>query len=644
MKKSLLIIILLMTVFFTPSFVFAENDVTSLTVLRDQVNNAISNQTGNYYETDSYSAFYNELTTLGGIATIDNLITDPLALQTDIDQMVIDLERILGYLTTSTTYEEVSLAYFQEKSRNLTGYTERSITLYNDELLRIKTIIDNPISGESIISLLFDDITNVSDLLVMLGNKDSLNATFLEAQGIYNDGSLYLPITYELFLSAYDEIDNTLIASIGFTKQEVVDNLDASQSEVDETERLIQEALNLLILKPDKTSFFELYDSTVDALDLSLYIPNSLVDYFAEIERINDLVGEETTTEEQLAEYIIDFDNAYLILIEKADILELDRLNSQAIIAYYEEKSLYTSSSYLEFKEAVLEYGSYLYINERLADPNILQSEVDSLSLVISDALNLLKTLEDNSDLLVLFQEAVAKVTINYTPVSILLYTEELDRIYEKIISDELDRTLYIQILTDLSLSELLLVDKADISELTELYTNSLGFEAEDYSISSFAYLAIERENTANLLLDENIDQISIDYQYAKLSIAINSLQKPTKLITIYDGDSFNILSYITLGDALVENVVSSNPNAVTIVQNETVFGIRFGESDVTVQLDNGVSETITVLVKANIITSTFALAILVPIVSLGSAAALLFLKPSSVSWVKKIVIFRRKK
>lgn len=630
MKKLGLVIILFM-VFLTPSLVMADADTSNLTILRNQVSDCINIQNASsYYEENSYNAFYTELTSLGGLAAVDAIISDPLALQTTVDQMSSDLERILAYLTTDTTYIAVMNHYYTEKSRVLTTYTVRSIAIYEVELSRIKNLLDDPTTGEAMFATLNNDITASSSLLVLLGDKTELLSTSSQAEAIYLDGDLYLPQSYTLFIEAYDAINGVLSASIGFTKEQVIASGDASVDEVDETLTEINNALNFLVLKPDKTAFIAYYDNLLVSFNEDLYTPDSKVSYLSNIESIYQEALKDETTLEELEEYLADLVNAEDLLVLRADTSTLEELNNQAIIGYYEEKSLYTEESYQLFKTAVLAYGSYLTINAKMNDLNISQAEVDALSAEIQSALDLLELQQDNTDLLETYQERILSDDSIYTPNSVLLYNDELARIAVLIESKNLNETRYNE--TALALDQLsqLLVLKADYSELILLYNTALTYDKEDYSNSSYLYLQQMIDESEAIINNQNIDQTSVNTMVVSLQTAMDELRKPIGLITIHAGEEMNILDYVTMGEASVQGVTSSNSAVLSVDGFGNTHGIKFGESVVTVYLSSGITETIQVLVKENVSTVTLSLAILVPVLASGLAAMTLYFKPEA--------------
>lgn len=708
-KKTLIIVFFSATLIFS-STVLADADKTALESARENVNQAILDQVGGIYETDSYAAFSDGLTALGGMVAVDAMIADILALQEDVDQMTLDLNQLLGGLVTKITYNIANSKYFDESIRSLVTYTNRSIILFNLELDRIKALLDEPTSGEVLIYSLIADIDASSILLIPLGDKTDLIIKYNQAEAIYLDGSGYIPSTYSIFMEVYDEIDTTLLASIGFSKLEVINSADASQPEVDETLAEIESALGLLIESPDKSTLIQSYDDAVSQ-DFSIYTLDSRNSFIAELTPINDVIidpealladvqqaeidlnslyltlvlkGDKSVLQASIDElngfeYTLytpasvslfqtelariinlmnsenitiptmsvleqDFEDAFDLLVTRADKNDLNIYNNQAIVAYYEEKNLYTASSYALFKIAVLEYGTYLYVNQVLSNNDALQAEVDLLADKILSALSLLDELVDNSNLLSIYTSSGIIEDSDYTPESINEFNTERERLYAIIKGKELSQTVYDQVLIDLENSFDLLHLRADKSGLIELYASLVDKKQESYSISSYANFSNAMVLASQIILNENATQNTVDSGIQALQGAVTSLQPRAGEISINANSTpFNINSFVTTGTANIVSYESSDETILTIDNAGNVTGHAFGAASIKILLSNGVEETLYFLVKANVKTVTLILAITFPVLSVSLGFGMLYLRPKHLSFLKKMMFWKKR-
>jgi len=683
---------------------------TELITARAEIDQAITDQGSDLYETDSYTAFSDGLSALGGLTAVDDMIADPFVVQGVVDQMVLDLNSLLDGLVTAFTYNTIFVQHFQETNRDTTPYTLRSIALYDAELNRIKDIIDEPTSGEVLIQSLSADITAASSLLVLLGDKTDLQVKYNQAEAIYLDGSNYIPSTYSAFQIAYSAIDTTLITDIGFTKLEVINNSDASLPEVTAALNEIESALSILVLKPDKTALTQAYNDAValdktvytldsrtlfnaglvpinqiilnvealevdvnqattdltnlygvlvlkgdysslqtsidnlDDFDFELYTPASVTLFNLEVSRISLIMVDENSTVEIIDTLTQDFSDAFDILVQRADKTDLVLYNNQAILAYYEEKSLYTASSYALFKTAVINYGTYLYVNQVIADPDALQADVDTLSTKVMDALVLLDPLIDNSLLLTIYENVGAIIPSFYTPQSLETFNIEYSRIHSILTGKELSQSVYDQILIDLENIQSILVLRADSTELVTLYNSLLNKNEELYSVSSYAYFTEVMNQSLAIMDDLNASQAEVDSAVTLLQHSASLLRAKLGVISI-KANSYvtDINASITLGNATIVSFVSSDESILTVDSNGKVRGIAFGEASVTVTLSNGVVETLNFLVKANVKTVTLILAISLPVLSVSVGVGMLFIKKEHWAVFKKLMFWKKR-
>ncbi|MDD3478253.1 MAG: hypothetical protein PHP32_05205 [Candidatus Izemoplasmatales bacterium] len=707
--QGLLILGFCWTWVFTTS-VFADADKTTLTALRDEVNAVIADQTANStYENDSYTAFESGLTALGGVPAIDAMIADPLAVQEDVNQMSADLQSLLDGLCTADTFDAVMLSYLTEKTRPTAPYTLRSIQLFQDELDRIEAILNEPTSGEVAIAALEGDIDNAPNLLVLLGDKTDLQAAYNQAESILLDGSTYIPSTLNLFTTRYNTIDDELMASIGFTKSQVLNNTDASAPEVEATLLKINEALAFLILRPDKTTLQNNYDQAtsmdllvytltsrtaflngltnidtvleddealqadvdqalldladlynllvlkgdpttlqaeIDALseiDFDLYTPNSVDEFDLEIARIEAAMNDEDTDQTMMSTLESDFTTAMLLLIERAEKDSLDTLNNQAIVAYYEEKILYTASSYALFKQAVMDYGTYLHVNTVLADLNVSQADVDLLATQIEDALAFLVLRVDNALLLEDYQQLESLDRTLYTPNSLTAFDTLMNQLYQTMTGDDLSQEVYDSVQASLLTVTDLLVLKANQTALQAKVDEYLLLNPEHYSASSYGILSQGLVNASAILLNLNATQEEVDSELLALEASYDALMPPIGLITIMEGEVYDFSALIPLGNNTILSTESSDGTVLLITGATEVKGIAFGHVSVTVTLSNGTVETISFLVKSTIKTGTLVFSIGVPLVSIGGAFAMMYLRPEHLQFLKKLRFWKKK-
>jgi len=685
--------------------VLADADKTLLISAHDQVQTIITTQDNSpigdpYYEEASYQAFFDSITALGGVDGIQAVINDPVALQVDVDNLTNDINNAIAGLTTSDTFYATWANYSQAKTIDLNPYTTDSQTLYNNEMDRIETILDNPTSGEQAIDDLNNDIDSASNLLVLRGDKTNLISKKNTIDTIYSsDGTDYIPSTFDSFQSAYDNIDTNLTNDIGMTLQELIDDIDALPEEVATAETRLDEITALLIERPDKTTLIADYQDAVSldealytsasysdfelillsvldvindeeatqedvnqsetdlidsysvlvlkadltelsaayeialAQDLSTYTPASITNYLAELDKINDIIVANDSDQSEADDALSDLNELINILVLQADRSTLEILNQLVIIAYYEEKAIYTQSSHLAFKTAVDAYGSYLYVNSVINNDNIDQTTVDNLIIIMEDALSLLDLLIDNSELLAVYATYVALDLSLYTQNSQDLYNAELDRIYAILTSKELNNDAALQIMLDFGLVTSLLVELPDLTELQIVYDNTRIYREEDYSISSYGALKIAKDNATTVMNDNNADADMVEDAITLIQTSIANLVRRAETIYIFEEQSIDINQYVTLGQATVIRYYTGDEEILRVNDQGVITGVRFGDTIAYIELSNGYTETIDIHVKAKINTTVFVLTITIPVASIGLGTAIIYVQKDT--WIK---------
>ncbi len=319
-----------------------------------------------------------------------------------------------------------------------------------------------------------------------------------------------------------------------------------------------------------------------------------------------------------------------MTLFAATDKSELEAKNNEAIIAYYEEKDTYTSSSYNLFKTAVNDYGNYLYVNSVIADDNATQEDIDQLTQQIQSALDLLVLRADNTNLVALYNEISKTDLTGYTSDSKTAFQNELSRLYLIIVSDDLDQTKADQALIDLNKAQDLLVELPDVTQLQDLCDQAEVYREEDYSISSFGALQIAIDKSLDAINDDNASQAEIDQAYQDLSNAIDNLQDQSDTIYIKEGNKLDLDQFVTVGDSTIVSYISSNNEVLSIDGQGVALGKDYGLVNVTINLANGIQEKLQVKVEARVSTAILALSISIPFVGVAIGATMIFVNKES--------------
>jgi len=630
-----------LTVLFPFARVAADADKTALQEARDDVAAAIAAEPT--YWVDSFAAFETDLAALGGLAAVDAMLADAGALQADVDTMTSALLVLLANLVTRTTYDDVTDAYIVANNRDLDAYTERSQILYDAIVDAVKIVLFDERAGEAAMFAQLDVLAHVGDVLELLADKTALTEAIVEATSLdASDGTAYTPSSFALFRAAFAAFATDLLPAVARTVNDIVADADASVAEADAALAAIESALSLLVPRPDKTELATAYAAAVLA-DLSGYTPTSAAVFAAGLSAIGDVVDDLEALQADVDEAAAALANLYGALVLRADKTELERANNAAIVAYYEERDFYTTSSFAAFRAAVLAYGTYLEVNLLIADPDASQADTDAMLAAVDGALALLVFRAD-VDLLVVACETLSAVDRDpYTPASVALYDAALAAAWVVVADDDTDQTEADAALAALQTISSLLVEKADKSGLIAACDEGAAVRASIYSNSSFQILARLLSAAETMIADEDASQTAVDELAAAITAAIDGLSIRNSVVVIREGtETVDVDDYVTFGASAVAQYVVSDPEILAIDADGNVTGLTYGTASVTVLLVNGITEEIAFVVKAKIKTATMIYALVIPCLAAGGAFAMILWNEKTSAFFKKIRIFRK--
>lgn len=626
----------ILCLFFLIPSLSADAVKTELITERDKIV-TITSQSNLYLEA-SYNAFSSDLTALGGLAYVNEVISDVLAEQNVVDDLTAELILLQNQLVTKLVHASVNYEFQLARNSNLSAYTLRSQTVFQNELDRIEIILNNPRSGDEIISALTADIEAAFDLLILLADKTELNQKMAEATATsLSDGTLYTPNSFTLFINSYHLFDITTLPNTGMTAREIYNNADASVDEALSAVEAINNAVALLILRPDKTDLINAYNLALE-YDLSSFTPNSVDAYNNGLDIIESVINNPNALQADLDQAITDLINLYDILIEKADTSLLSELNTEALVAYYEEKLKYTEDSHYLFQSAVNNYGTYAYINSVILDLNVTQETIDQLTLTVQNAISLLVERGNIAPLQTKYLSLLEIDLSPFTPNSIAEFQTGLNTIYQIINSPNTDQSLVNQTMTDIERLESILVYIAETTTLNSLIKSVDSIVSTDYTATSYGYLQSVLHKANNAITDLNTSQDDIDIIKTELEEAISSLRtKLSPVIINAHRGNIDLREYVVIGDSSIVSFYSHNESVALVSEDGYLSGIDFGNTIITVTLANGLTEDIPIIVKAKIATSSFVLVLSLPFVSIGLAFVLLSSNGLSKFSIKKI-------
>ncbi|XFA98390.1 hypothetical protein ACAG96_05860 [Candidatus Izemoplasma sp. B36] len=361
------------------------------------------------------------------------------------------------------------------------------------------------------------------------------------------------------------------------------------------------------------------------------------INVFGGILGIQTLIDDDLAEQNEVDDLVTAINNAIAGLVTYVTYnLVLNNLN--------QAKSI-TSNTYTQ-DSIVLYYAELTRIELILFNPIAGETIIAALNDDIINAFTILVQLADNSDLLETYNELINKDISEYTTNSGILYNLELDRLYDLIVSPNLDSTLSQQIIDDLNIVEDLLVELPDYSALQEAYDSTDEYKEEDYSASSYQAMLDAKSDALYTLSNLNATQTEVDLSETNLLNAIAELSRKIDTIYISEGDQLDINQYITLGQANIINYSIADNEILSVDNTGQVQGIGFGETTVSIELDNSAVEIITIFVKAKPGVAVYVLTFSLPLASIGLGFGMIYVKKDTWKRIFNVTknLFKRKK
>lgn len=187
-------------------------------------------------------------------------------------------------------------------------------------------------------------------------NKTALQQKLLEIDEM--DLSIYKPSSVESLTKLYKLAD------------EAIKNAAIRQNEIDEMISQINDALNQLEKKADK-SILKDYINTIYQMDLSSYTPQTVNELKKSLESAIQLIEDEEVNQSDIDKMINQLNKKIQNLQQKADFSNLQQLLETMNKI---ELSSYTDSSVIHFKNAITD------AQDILNNPNASQNEVDQIT------------------------------------------------------------------------------------------------------------------------------------------------------------------------------------------------------------------------------------------------------------------------
>ncbi len=420
-----------------------------------------------------------------------------------------------------------------------------------------------------LITLIFAFYSSVFCFVVMAADTTGLQAAYDEVQTIITtqDNSpvgdpFYEVGSYQAFLDSITALGG--LAGI----QTVIDDTEAEQTTIDDLTDSINQAIAGLI-EDDTYQTASSDFSTASAFDLSQYTSGSQNEFNDELDRIEAILDNPTAGETAIHALIFDIDDAYSLLIQKADMTNLSTAYIEALAI---DLSPYTPNSVISYQEELAR------INEIINSDDTDQDEADAALVDLQAANSLLVLQADRSELQTLNTLATEAYYENgglYTASSHAAFKTAVDAygsyLYvNSVINDDNIDVAFVESLTQIIENALdLLVPLVDNSALISAYITYEEADLTGYTEASVNEYYSELERLYAIITGDEFDAEAADQVLTDLTVVTDllvllpdftDLQELYDFTRIFREEDYSLSSYGAL-------VVAKN-NALDVINN----------------------------------------------------------------------------
>ncbi|MGM9898076.1 MAG: hypothetical protein ACI32W_09000 [Enterococcus faecalis] len=312
------------------------------------------------YMTASYQAMQNQL------KVAKTMLAERQATQAQVNAQVEALQSAIDQLVLRGNFSDLEQLVAQVKLIKRENYTTESAQRLDQAYEQATALIQEGEATQERIDEALNQLNQAIMHLVERGEKAALQVIIDQAKGI--DRALYTAESLQVLDEAVGQA------------QQVLQFVDATQAQVDESVQLIQTALDQLqtIGEPDYsllqlTRFIEVCEQ----MDLTEYTEQSVAVFTAELARAKAFVSSGKVTEEAAQAQLAALQQAKEQLVKKADKTVLTQLIQEVAQL---EASNYTSDSWATLDQALQT------ANQVMADPQATQEQVNDAVSALQNA------------------------------------------------------------------------------------------------------------------------------------------------------------------------------------------------------------------------------------------------------------------
>ena len=461
------------------------------------------------------------------IAKAESVVANENARQNQVDEAKETLEKAIADLIEKADKTDLEESIKEAKEEKPEEYTESSYKKLQEAIDQAKEILEKENASEDEIAEAIKSLEEAREALVKKADKTELENALTVAKGKEEEN--YTPESFE---NLKEEIDKA---------EEILEKENASEEEVSKAVKDLEQAVEALVAKADKTELKDAIEKAAPKLEGN-YTEESLNKLKDALEKAEALVENENASQEEVDEAKETLEKAIQDLVEKADKTDLKNAITEA---KEKEEGKYTPESFKELQDAITE------ADKVLSNAEASQKEVDEAKETLEKATQALVEKADKTELKALITKATPELEGKYTEESLNNLKDAIEKAEALVDDENASQEEVDKAKEDLENALKALATKVDKTELENAITEAKSKEEENYTPESLKKLQDAITEADKVLSNAEASQKEVDE-------AKETLQKATQAL-VEKADKTTLKNLIDESESIKESVLYTN-------------------------------------------------------------------------------------
>lgn len=460
------------------------------------------------YTPQTWGPFNTELSEANGVLQNDD------ADQSAVDSAYSELESAMNSLVEKADKTQLQALVQQAVTKQQNDYTTATWTPFSSKLAAAQSVLQDDNASQTSVDNAKNELQSAMDGLVQRGNKEELRG--LVEQGNAKQQKDYTPDTWGSF-------DAKLKAAQG-----VLDNVDATQGEVDTAKDDLKQAMDALREKADKSKLQDLVNQG-NALNKNDYTKDSQSALEQALQSAQGVLDDDNAQSSQVEDEYNKLKKVIDGLEKKPDKSELQKAVERADALNPDD---YTDDSKAGLDDAVKK------AKEVLDDPDASKDDVDNALKDLNDVLDKLTEKADKSELQKTVDKAHEINPDDYLSDSLPDFNEALENAESVLADNNATQDDVDNAKNALEDAMSNLEKKPDKSDLKNLVDKAEMLDPDDYTDDNKSKLQNAIDNAKDVIDNEEATQEDVDSAKDELQNVLDNLEKKpdkTKLQNLVD-------------------------------------------------------------------------------------------------------------